>query len=259
MYLTSSRPDIMFIVYACLSFQVTPKASHMHAVKIIFRYLKGQPTLGLWYPKDSPLDLIAYSDSDYAGASINRKSTTGGCQFLDSYEKKLIEMVKIHTDNNVADLLTKAFNVTRFKFLIASIALAIPGQMTTGKESSNPFMDGSLPKTISPMIHLSQEHNMVAYLEKSKGSEGFEQIIDFLSASPIKHALTKNPTIYTSHIEQFWRTTTLCTVEDGLQGIFATIDKKVKLLVTEASLRRHLKLEDSEGLSSLPNEEIFEQ
>ncbi|GKB39678.1 putative reverse transcriptase, RNA-dependent DNA polymerase [Tanacetum coccineum] len=61
---------------------VQPKASHMHAVKRIFRYLKGQPTLGLWYPKDSPMDLIAYSDSDYAGASIDRKSTTGGCQFL---------------------------------------------------------------------------------------------------------------------------------------------------------------------------------
>ncbi|GJZ18638.1 putative ribonuclease H-like domain-containing protein [Tanacetum coccineum] len=184
---------------------VQPKASHMHVVKRIFRYLKRQPTLGLWYPKNSPMDLIAYSDSDYAGASIDRKSTTGGCQFLgcrliswqckkqtivanstteaeyiaasnccgqvlwlqnqllnygynfmktkihvdnesaicvvknhvyhsktkhieirhhfirDSYEKKLIEMVKIHTDYNVADLLTKAFDVTRFQFLIASI------------------------------------------------------------------------------------------------------------------------------------------
>ncbi|GJZ65381.1 putative ribonuclease H-like domain-containing protein [Tanacetum coccineum] len=82
MYLTSSRPDIMFVVCACSRFQVQPKASHMHAVKRIFRYLKGQPTLGLWYPKDSPMDLIAYSDSDYAGASIDRKSTTRGCQFL---------------------------------------------------------------------------------------------------------------------------------------------------------------------------------
>ncbi|GKC04341.1 hypothetical protein Tco_0995951 [Tanacetum coccineum] len=143
----------------------------MHAVKRIFRYLKGQPTLGLWYPKESPMDLIAYSDSDYAGASLDRKSTTSeyiaasNCcgqvlwlqnQLLDyeynfmqtkihmdnesvicvvknpvyhsktkhieiknhfirdSYEKRLIEMVKIHTDYNVAYLLTKAFDVTRF-------------------------------------------------------------------------------------------------------------------------------------------------
>ncbi|GJY52452.1 putative ribonuclease H-like domain-containing protein [Tanacetum coccineum] len=62
MYLTSSRPDIMFVVCACARFQVTPKVSHLHVVKRIFRYLKGQPKLGLWYPKDSPFDLEAYTD-----------------------------------------------------------------------------------------------------------------------------------------------------------------------------------------------------
>ncbi|GJU39191.1 putative ribonuclease H-like domain-containing protein [Tanacetum coccineum] len=82
MYLTSSRPDIMFAVCACARYQVNPKVSHLHAMKRIFRYLKGQPKLGLWYPKDSPFDLVAYTDSDYAGASLDRKSTTGGCQFL---------------------------------------------------------------------------------------------------------------------------------------------------------------------------------
>nr|GEW34949.1 hypothetical protein [Tanacetum cinerariifolium] len=82
MYLTSSRPDIMFAVCTCARFQVTPKVSHLHAVKRIFRYLKGKPHLGLWYPKDSSFNLVAYSDSDYAGASLDRKSTTGGCQFL---------------------------------------------------------------------------------------------------------------------------------------------------------------------------------
>ncbi|GKG06385.1 hypothetical protein Tco_0326471, partial [Tanacetum coccineum] len=57
MYLTTFRPDIMFAVCACARFQVTPKVSHLHAVKRIFRYLKGQPKLGLWYPRDSPFDL----------------------------------------------------------------------------------------------------------------------------------------------------------------------------------------------------------
>nr|GEZ64184.1 hypothetical protein [Tanacetum cinerariifolium] len=82
MYLTSSRPDTMFAVCACVRFQVTPKVSHLHAVKRIFRYLKAKPHLGLWYLRDSPFNLVAYSDSDYAGASLDRKSTTGGCQFL---------------------------------------------------------------------------------------------------------------------------------------------------------------------------------
>nr|GFA35714.1 putative ribonuclease H-like domain-containing protein [Tanacetum cinerariifolium] len=62
---------------------VTPKASHLHVVKRIYRYLKGKPHLGLWYLKDSPFNLVAYSDSDYAGASLDRKSTTRGCKFLD--------------------------------------------------------------------------------------------------------------------------------------------------------------------------------
>nr|GEW02679.1 uncharacterized mitochondrial protein AtMg00810-like [Tanacetum cinerariifolium] len=84
MYLTSSRLDIMFVVCACAHFQVTPKVSHLHEVKRIFRYLKGKPHLGLWYPKDSPFNLIAYSDSDYASATLDRKSTTGGVNSLDA-------------------------------------------------------------------------------------------------------------------------------------------------------------------------------
>nr|GEU34051.1 hypothetical protein [Tanacetum cinerariifolium] len=79
MYLTSLRPGIMFAVCACARYQINPKVLHLHAVKRIFRYLKGQLKLGIWYPKDSPLDLVAYIESEYAIASL---STTGGCQFL---------------------------------------------------------------------------------------------------------------------------------------------------------------------------------
>ncbi|GJV26601.1 putative ribonuclease H-like domain-containing protein [Tanacetum coccineum] len=191
-------------------FQVTPKTSHLSAVKRIFRYLKGKPKLGLWYPRESSFDLESYSDSDYAGANLDRKSTTGGCQFLgrrlitwqckkqtivatstteaeyvaaasccgqvlwiqnqmldygfnfmntkiyidnesticivknpvyhsktkhiairhhfirDAYEKKLIQVLKIHTNDNVADLLTKAFDVSRFQFLVVSIGMINP-------------------------------------------------------------------------------------------------------------------------------------
>nr|GFD41787.1 uncharacterized mitochondrial protein AtMg00810-like [Tanacetum cinerariifolium] len=82
MYLTTSRPNIMFAVCAYVRHQVTPKECHLYAVKRIFRYLKGHHKLGLWYPKASSFDLVAYSDSDYGGASQDRKSTTGGSQFL---------------------------------------------------------------------------------------------------------------------------------------------------------------------------------
>ncbi|GJT67535.1 putative ribonuclease H-like domain-containing protein [Tanacetum coccineum] len=82
MYLTASRPDIMFAVCACSRFQVNPKTSHLSVVKRIFRYLKSKPKLGIWYLIVSSFDLEAYSDSDYARANLDRKSTTGGCQFL---------------------------------------------------------------------------------------------------------------------------------------------------------------------------------
>ncbi|KAJ0817154.1 putative RNA-directed DNA polymerase [Helianthus annuus] len=82
MYLTASRPDIMFAVCLCARYQANPKESHMKAVKRILRYLKGKPKLGLWYPTDSDLRFVAYTDSDFGGCKSNRKSTTGGCQFL---------------------------------------------------------------------------------------------------------------------------------------------------------------------------------
>ncbi|GJX40924.1 putative ribonuclease H-like domain-containing protein [Tanacetum coccineum] len=209
MYLTASRPDIMFAVSACSRHQVTPLTSHLNAVKKIFKYLKGQPKLGLWYPKDSPFQLEAYSDSDYAGSHGDRKSTTGGCQFLgrrliswqckkqtivatssteaeyvaaasccaqvlwiqnqlldygfnfmntkifidnqsticivknpvfhqrtkhieirhhfirDANEKNLIQVLKIHTNDNVADLLTKAFDGPRFEYLVVHIGMVV--------------------------------------------------------------------------------------------------------------------------------------
>ncbi|GJV19194.1 retrovirus-related pol polyprotein from transposon TNT 1-94 [Tanacetum coccineum] len=228
MYLTASRPDIMFVVCACVRFQVTPKVLHLHAVKRIFRYLKGQLKLGLWCPKDSLFDLEAYTDSDYAGASLDRKSTTGGCQFLgrrliswqckkqtivanstteveyvadasccgqirhhfiiDSNEKKLIQMIKIHTDHNVANLLTKAFNVGRFQYLIAT-------------------------------------NNEIQ--------------VSTVGLPYYWYALTKNPTIYVSLIKKFWQTATVRTVDNVEQEITAIVDGK-EFTITEASARRHL-------------------
>nr|GEY03907.1 putative reverse transcriptase domain-containing protein [Tanacetum cinerariifolium] len=84
MYLTSLRPDIMFTVCAGVRYQVNLKVSHLHAMKKIFRYLKSQPKFGLWYLKDSSFDLVAYTDNDYVRASLDKKSTAGGCQFLGS-------------------------------------------------------------------------------------------------------------------------------------------------------------------------------
>ncbi|KAJ9552836.1 hypothetical protein OSB04_016881 [Centaurea solstitialis] len=82
LYLTASRPDIVFSTGVCARFQCDPRDSHLSAVKRILRYLKGTPDFGLWFPKDSGFELIAYTDSDHAGCKLNRKSTSGACQFL---------------------------------------------------------------------------------------------------------------------------------------------------------------------------------
>nr|GFA08120.1 putative ribonuclease H-like domain-containing protein [Tanacetum cinerariifolium] len=209
---------------------VTPKTLDLQAMKRIFRYLKGQPKLGLWYPKVSSFNLEAYSNSYYAGENLDKKPTKGGCQFLgrriiswqckkqtivatstieaeyvaaahccgqvlwiqnqlldygfnlmntkiyvhneiticivknpvfhsktnhieirhhfirDAYEKKLIQVLKIHTDDNVADLLMKAFKVS-------SKELASPKQTALGKDESNPLIVDSLLKTIWSLMH----------------------------------------------------------------------------------------------------------
>nr|GEU75794.1 hypothetical protein [Tanacetum cinerariifolium] len=101
MYRTASRLDIMFVVCACSRHQVTPKECHLHAVKRIFRYLKGNPKLGLWYPKESLYNLVAYSNSDYGGANQDRKSTT--------------------RDDNVANLLTESFDMGWFQYLVSKV------------------------------------------------------------------------------------------------------------------------------------------
>nr|GEW56336.1 hypothetical protein [Tanacetum cinerariifolium] len=107
-------------------------------------------------------------------------------------------------------------------------------------------------------LEFCDTRNMVAYLEKPEGSEEFYQIVDFLNASNIRHALTENHNIYVSLINQFWGTATARTLDNGEVEITATIDGKVKI-VTEASVRRHLKLADFDGISSFPSTDTFEQ
>nr|GFA40039.1 putative ribonuclease H-like domain-containing protein [Tanacetum cinerariifolium] len=172
MYLTTSRPDIMYAVYACSRFQVTPKTSHLQAVKRIFRKSTtgGCQFLGmrliLWQCKKQTIVATSTVEAEYVAAAsccgqvlwIHNQMLDYGFIFMnthiyidnesticivknpvfhsktkhieirhhfirDAYEKKLIHVLKIHTDDNVADLLTKAFNVSRFNFLIVNIML----------------------------------------------------------------------------------------------------------------------------------------
>nr|GEX45718.1 putative ribonuclease H-like domain-containing protein [Tanacetum cinerariifolium] len=294
-------------------------------VKRIFKYLKGHPKLGLWYLKESPFDLVAYSDSDYGGATQDRKSTTGGCQFLgrrliswqckkqtimatsiteaeyvaaascggqvlwihnqlldyeynfmntniyidnnsaicivknpvyhsktkhieirhhfirDCFEKKLISVDHIHNDENVADLLTKPFDAGRFKYLVCKLFLLL-GKLSTvsvflgfGLTFAGLIIDARLQtaKTLDLVwmwlggdyenVFLIGEHNIV-----------FHPMVDFIEASPLRIETTEEGT----------------QILPTLDGIYRT--------VTESYLRRNIKLKDEEGISSLPDTELFE-
>nr|GEW96826.1 hypothetical protein [Tanacetum cinerariifolium] len=209
MYLTASRLDIMFAACAYARHQVTPKECHLHAVKRIFRYLKGHPKLGLWYPKESLFDFVAYSDSDYGGATQDRKSTTGGeCVAAASCCGQVLWI-----QNQLLD----------YGLSMPCVALS--------KEISSSILRFN---TIMARLQFCDYYNMVAVLEKSEHNVDFHPIVDFVEASPLR-------------IE---------TMEEGTK-ILATIDGVLRT-VTESSLRRNLKLKDEEGISSLPDAELFE-
>ncbi|GJZ11638.1 hypothetical protein Tco_0546397 [Tanacetum coccineum] len=106
-------------------------------------------------------------------------------------------------------------------------------------------------------LQFTNTHNLVAFLAKPVESEGFEQIVDFLNGHTIKYALTVNPTIYTSCIKQFWATVKVKTINGEVQ-LQALVDGK-KIIVTEASVRCDLQLNDEEGTNCLPNTTIFEE
>ncbi|GKA47346.1 hypothetical protein Tco_0740229, partial [Tanacetum coccineum] len=105
------------------------------------------------------------------------------------------------------------------------------------------------------LLGFAETHNLVAFLEKPKESDGFEGIIDFLNSSSIRYTLMVNPIIYTSCIKQFWATAKANPVNGEVQ-IQALVDGK-KVIITEISMRRVLKLKDAEGTDCLPTATIF--
>ncbi|GJV16293.1 hypothetical protein Tco_1361616 [Tanacetum coccineum] len=257
MYLTASRTDIMFVVCACTRFQVTPKASHLNAVKSIFRRLIS------WQCKKQTIMANSTTKAEYVLAAnccgqlvwIQNQMMDYGFNFMntkihidnesaicivknhvyhsrtkhikirhhfirDYYEKRLIDVIKIHTDANVVDLLTKGFDVIRFNFLVANLVL--PGKFDAARQiwcyQANLVLPGkfgaarqtfvllvtdttvgernrfSLIKYNLSMANLEfvNQYSMVACLEKTEGNFDFHEIVDFLASSLIHHALTIN-------------------------------------------------------------------
>ncbi|GJR05371.1 putative ribonuclease H-like domain-containing protein [Tanacetum coccineum] len=258
MYLTASRPDIMFAVCTCA--------------------------------RDSPFDVEAFSDSDYVGASLDRKSTTGGCQFLG---KRLISW-KCKKQNIVANSTTKSEYVAAAN--CCGQVLWIQNQMLNyGFNFMNTKIHIDNESTIcivkNPVFHSKTKHIEIRhYLIKDSYEKKLVQVIKIHIDDNVADLLTKafdvssgpidlvaDETVYKEwedrmeraittassleadqDSEQFWQTASASTLENGDMEITATIDGKVKV-VSEASIRRHLKLEDSYGINTLPTSKFFKQ
>ncbi|GJY17429.1 putative ribonuclease H-like domain-containing protein, partial [Tanacetum coccineum] len=225
-------------------FQVTPKVSHLHDAKRIFRYLKGQPKLGLWYPKDSPFDLEAYSDSDYAGASLDRKSTTGCCYFLRS----ILISLQCKKQTIVANSTTEVEYVAAAS--CCGQVLWIQNQMLDYEYNfmnTKIFIDNeSTIYTVKNLVfhsktkHIEIRHHFIRDSNKKKLIQKIKIHIDPNVADLLTKAF------------DFWATAKAKTINGEVQ-IQALVDGK-KVIVTETSVRIA-----AEGTECLLNATIFEQ
>ncbi|GJT67718.1 putative ribonuclease H-like domain-containing protein [Tanacetum coccineum] len=264
---------------------VTPKTSHLNAVKRIFKYLKGKPNLVLWYPRVSPFDLEAFSDSDYGGSNLDRKSTTGGCQFLGrrliSWQCKKQTIVATSTTEAeyVAaanccgqvlwiqnQLLDYGFNFMNTKIhidnesTICIVKNPVYHSKTKHIEISHHFIRDCYEKKLIRVEKIHTDLNVADLLTKPfDGPRNSMDLQMYGSCDKVigLYALTHNPTIHDSLVKQFWQTATATTLADGTLELKATIDT-IEYKITEASIRSKLQLADASGITMLPNTEIFE-
>ncbi|GKA71437.1 putative ribonuclease H-like domain-containing protein, partial [Tanacetum coccineum] len=235
--------------------KVTPKTSHLNAVKRIFKYLKGKPNLGLWYPRESPFDLEAFSDSDYGGSNLDRKSTTGWsaancCGQVLWVQNQLLDYgfnfmnTKIHIDNEST---------------ICIVKNPVYHSKTKHIEIRHHFIRDCYEKKLISVEKIHTDLNVADLhsMDEREECQGFAEIVDFLRGSNLRYALTANPTIYDSLVKQFWQSAIARTKEDGSLEISATIDT-IRYTISEASIRDSLQLDDATGITMLPNDDLFE-
>ncbi|GJW34711.1 hypothetical protein Tco_0057631 [Tanacetum coccineum] len=280
---------------ACARFQVTLNTSHLLAVKRSFRYLKGKPTFALC--KKQTVVAISTTEAEYVAAAsccghiYNKSYDAGRLQYLSS--------IKINTakQENALDCVFLGFGLTlqdkKIEYLMLNASplkhvkrgwdTKIPQSsgpsVKVGDEAVHKELGDRMERAATTASSLEAEQDSYAQtrfettskqsndlpllrvntLGSGKNNMKLIELMAHYTTLFALNALTECPTLYASLIEQFWQTAALSTNEDEVKGITATIDRKVKVIIFEASIRRHLKLEDSEGLKTLPTVEMFEQ
>nr|GEY25931.1 uncharacterized mitochondrial protein AtMg00810-like [Tanacetum cinerariifolium] len=204
-------------------------------VKRIFRYLKGKPYLGLWYPKDSPFDLVAYSDSDYAGASLDRKSTTRGCQFLGcrliSWQCK--KQTVVATSSTEAEYVAAASGCAQVLWI------------------QNQLLDYGVFNP--PMLHLLRVEMVInSPWMLSKNWLVQKQTAFGVNTPRSDEDRLKLMELMVFLLQKGWKLHALCSYSES-----SYIHLMKKIVISEDVIREILQLDDAEGVVCLPNEEIF--
>ena len=205
LYLCASRPDIMLSVCMCARFQADPKEAHLTAVKRILRYLAYTPKFGLWYPRGSTFDLIGYSDADWAGCKINRKSTSGTCQFLGrslvSWASKKQNSVALSTaeaeyiaaGHCCAQLLWMRQTLRDYGYKLTKVPLLCDNESAI-KMADNP-VEHSRTKHIAIRYHFLRDHQQkgdieISYINtKDQLADIFTKPLDEQSFTRLRHEL----------------------------------------------------------------------
>ncbi|GKD94500.1 putative ribonuclease H-like domain-containing protein [Tanacetum coccineum] len=277
-------------------FQVTPKVSHLHVVMRIFRYLKGQPKLGLWYPRDSTFDLEAFSDSDYAGASLDRKSTTGGCQFLGkrliSWQCKKQTIVANSTteveyvaaancygqSSRPIHLVADETVIKEWEDKMERDATTVSSLEAKQDSGSGPSCQDTILWGAEAQIRFeasSKQSNdpplsRVNTLRSGEDSMKLKELMEFFKAGVSKLMLLSLNLLLPVLVYAARHSLTAVRHKLMLPGItyyyWATAKTKkvngecqIQPLVDEKSVRSDLMLDDAEGTECLPNDVIFEQ
>nr|GEV61105.1 putative ribonuclease H-like domain-containing protein [Tanacetum cinerariifolium] len=269
---------------------VTPMTSHLNALKKIFKYLKGEPNLGLWYPRDSPFQLEAYSDSDYAGSYGDMKSTTDGCQFLG---RRLISW-QCKKQTIVATSSTEAEYVAADScYGQSTLGCSIPrywdwgknkpkGKLTIVYSVYTNFCAGSPPillvvpvfllvvlvpaggwvptgsctiPTDSGTIPTGSGTIPTGSCTLTTGSYSFM----LLGWSHIRYALIHRPRIvFDSLVKQFWATATVHNHKARPSKIIVTIDGN-EVVVTESLIKTQLQLNDVNRLYEFTFHDVLDE
>ncbi|KAL7603927.1 uncharacterized mitochondrial protein AtMg00810-like [Lactuca sativa] len=245
MYLTSSQPDIMFFVCCCARFQANPRDPHMIAVKNIFRYLKRTYSLGICYPSKSGFFVQAFSDADLGGCGLDRKTTTGGCQFLDgklvSLQSKNQTCVSLSTVE--AEYIVAASCTSQAIFL--STVHHILQQASMVVSLKTPSVQDQSAQT--SLLAIKPNKNLILDLDRLKYDSFLLPIVECLKYSPLVKALTTSEIVSMSILSKAYSSS--CYIKEEQRITFEV--HNIKTSITNSRFHSLLGLDQSDDMVDL--------